>query len=467
MSRSLKVHERKDTVKWVLVALALLLVGAILCGLMTNWYKEFNPFCWFGHNYGDDGECSRCGKPAEEPEPQAFVSESYRVFASANSLSSENKSSGFEVGLQVSSIYCIDFHISGQMLYQGLDTEQKLFTATKDGVNVSFYLWFDFVGSDDVDIYLTDVAQSSEDENRRVVSNCEYLGLCYFSKGEMDEYGFSAQFNIEFTPLARKYTGYTISAINTSFPAVDSFLYEVTLATELPPAPIKTGYTFTGWYTDEACTNKYTDDYVTEDITLYAGFRAHTYSITFNANSGSGTMANEAMTYDTAKNLTANSFTKEHYQFKGWATSADGDVVYSNSQSVKNLTAEDNATVELFAKWERSEVCVSFVSEGNTVATIWIAIGTKATLPENPVKEGHLFNGWYYEDGTKYEEQNISEDITLTAKFDVIRCTVTFVVDGEVYAVYVCDWGTSIAQALNGAGVNTVLYKADEHSGNF
>ena len=101
------------------------------------------------------------------------------------------------------------------------------------------------------------------------------------------------------------------------------------------------------------------------------------------------------------------------------------------------------------------------------MATTWIAIGTKATLPETPVKEGHLFDGWYYEDGTEYEEQNISEDITLTAKFSIIRCTVTFIVDGEVYAVYVCDWGTSIAQALNGAGVNTALYKADEHSRNF
>lgn len=465
-----------STQKKVITALAVLLalVIAAVAWLTVAGVKGTNPVCLFKHNYGDDGKCSRCGadKPAEEPkpepEPQAFVSEPYRLFASANMLAAANNSNALHVGLQISSIYIVEFEIQRQLIYQGLETEQKLFTATKDGTEVSFYLWFDMTSDDNVDIYLTDRALDvSEDENRRVVSNCEYNGLYNFTKGEIDSDGLSSQFSIPFSYYAKQYSGYTVSSINSNFLYVGSFEMSVTLAAELPPAPVKPGYTFTGWYTDEACTNKYTDDYVTEDITLYAGFRAHTYSITFNANSGSGEMANLAMTYDVAKNLTANEFTKEHYSFNGWATSADGDVVYANNAEVNNLTTEDNVTVELFAVWERSEVCVTFVSESNTVATIWIAIGTKATLPETPVKEGHLFNGWYYEDGSKYTEQNVSEDITLTAKFDIIRCTVTFMVDGQVYAVYVCDWGTSIAQALNGAGVNTVLYKADEHSGNF
>lgn len=432
MSRSLKVHERKDTVKWVLVALALLLVGAILCGLMTDWFREWNPFCWFGHNYGDDGKCSRCGadKPAEEPKPepeeQALLAIPMTFYASANSDDS---------GISTRAV-----GDAGSVNFS-FDEETRIITFTPGSKIKSWN--YKIMDKSKTQTYLSN----------------SYEGHDVVTVDLSDYFPDTLHYNETYVIV--------VEQVITTLPLTKEYELLVHADTPLPEAPTKTGYTFTGWYTDEACTNKYTEDYVTGDITLYAGFQAHTYSIKFNANSGSGTMDNLSMTYDTAKALTANGFTKEHYSFAGWATSADGDVVYANNAEVNNLTTEDNATVELFAKWERSEVCVTFVSDSETVATTWIAIGTKATLPETPVKEGHLFNGWYYEDGSKYMEQNISEDITLTAKFDIIRCTVTFMVDGEVYAVYVCDWGTSIAQALNGAGVNTVLYKADEHSGNF
>lgn len=477
MSRSLKVHERKDTVKWVLVALALLLVGAILCGLMTDWFREWNPFCWFGHNYGDDGKCTRCGKdkPAEEPkpepEPQAFVSEPYRLFASADMLASDGVAAQASIpeNLKVRNILSLYFDIlTIDRVEQGFYDNYPLFVATNGSESVTIYLCVR-------DRYVIDSSETMDVllMPRPLTDEQDFTVFEYFSESLIVNYTNDGNYSASFVPFScsfcsefQDYSDYVVTSL-CSAPGGVSYSFDFVQSTELPEAPSKPGYTFTGWYTDEACTNKYTEDYVTGDITLYAGFQAHTYSIKFNANSGSGEMANLAMTYDTAKALTANGFTKEHYSFNGWATSADGDVVYANNAEVNNLTTEDNATVELFAKWERSEVCVTFVSESNTVATTWIAIGTKATLPETPVKEGHLFNGWYYEDGSKYTEQNISEDITLTAKFDVIRCTVTFMVDGEVYAVYVCDWGTSIAQALNGAGVNTVLYKADEHSANF
>lgn len=456
----MKLSKQKKAITAIAVLLALVI--AAVAWLTVAGIKGTNPVCLFKHNYGDDGKCSRCGKdkPAEEPkpEPQAFVSEPYRLFASADMLASNGVAaqadipSGYQrlaVGDAYESVYVdLSFAVNdGQQFFdQGEFYSVKLFTLTNGqsvylttyfyNENLFAFGWNDYTGVDTRDDSEVNLWFNAVDSLMNLLAELDY----YFQS-----------------------TGF-IQSIETEYA---NYLYTELVQYELPEAPSKPGYTFTGWYTDEACTNKYTEDYVTGDITLYAGFQAHTYSIKFNANSGSGEMANLAMTYDTAKALTANGFTKEHYSFNGWATSADGDVVYANNAEVNNLTAEDNATVELFAVWERSEVCVTFVSESNTVATTWIAIGTKATLPETPVKEGHLFNGWYYEDGTKYVEQNISEDVTLTAKFDVIRCTVTFMVDGEVYAVYVCDWGTSIAQALNGAGVNTVLYKADKQNSNF
>ena len=62
-------------------------------------------------------------------------------------------------------------------------------------------------------------------------------------------------------------------------------------------------------------------------------------------------MSDESFTYDQSKALTTNAFTRSGYEFLGWATSAGGAVVYTDGQSVSNLTTTDNGTVTLYAKW--------------------------------------------------------------------------------------------------------------------
>ena len=289
--------------------------------------------------------------------------------------------------------------------------------------------------------------------------------------------------------------------------------FKVQTVSELPPAPTKTGYTFTGWYTDEACTKPYTDDKVIGDITLYAGFRANTYSVKFNANGGSGSMSNQSMTYDQSKALTANAFSKTGYTFKGWATSSSGSVAYSNSQSVKNLSATQGATVNLYAVWGANTYTITFNANGGTgsmsnqsmtydkaanltsnaftrknhefkgwatsaggdvvytngqsVNNLTATSGTAATLPEEPSKEGYNFVGWTLPSGEIYTNQAITADTVLTAKFEIIKCVVTFIVDGQVYAYYECDWGTQLKDMLE-TNVNTLLYAPEgEYSENF
>ena len=480
MSR-LYYHEKSDKRKWIAVSLILvLIIAAIVSGVCTDWYTEKNKFCLFGHDYGEDNKCIRCGaeQPAEEsnePEPQALISERVDLFASASlhtarRLATANDGIFTQANAEIISLSSVP---SGYRLLQVGDNLSDIdsFVININAITRNApYVYSDVFTTNDSKLKYFAVEDQEgfnfgfADSYTNLTQYNEDSAVDLITWGALNSSRPYIQFKVSELYYMHLYVDGTVSAIDSKFA---NAVYVKLVSKQLPPAPTKTGYTFSGWYTDAACTNKYTSPTVTSDITLYAGFRANTYSIKFNANSGSGNMANEAMTYDQSKALTANTFSKEHYSFKGWATSADGEVVYANNAEVKNLTATDGAVIELFAVWERSEVSVTFVSEGNTVATTWIAIGTKATLPETPVKEGHLFDGWYYEDGTEYEEQNISEDITLTAKFSIIRCTVTFIVDGEVYAVYVCDWGTSIAQALNGAGVNTALYKADEHSRNF
>ena len=87
------------------------------------------------------------------------------------------------------------------------------------------------------------------------------------------------------------------------------------------------------------------------NVELFAKWAPITYTVSFNANGGEGTMAAQTHTYDASQALTSNAFTNAGYSFTGWATDAADDVVYTNGQSVSNLASTQDANVELFAKW--------------------------------------------------------------------------------------------------------------------
>ena len=97
------------------------------------------------------------------------------------------------------------------------------------------------------------------------------------------------------------------------------------------------------------------------NISLTPAWNTHTYTIKYNGNgSTGGSTANSTHTYGVAKELTANGYTKTGYTFAGWATSANGAVVYKDKQSVTSLTAENGATIELFAKWTANKYKVRY-----------------------------------------------------------------------------------------------------------
>ncbi len=135
-----------------------------------------------------------------------------------------------------------------------------------------------------------------------------------------------------------------------------------------PSAYSKTGYivTFNGWYTAKTGGTHVTASTtvkITGNQTLYAHWieTPITYTIVYNGNGyTNGSTASSTHTYNSAKTLTANGFGKTGYTFIGWATSATGAVVYSNQQSVTNLSSTNGATITLYAKWQAKQFTVSF-----------------------------------------------------------------------------------------------------------
>ena len=82
-----------------------------------------------------------------------------------------------------------------------------------------------------------------------------------------------------------------------------------------------------------------------------------TYTVTFNSNGGTGEMAPQTFTEGEPQNLSQNAFSRTDHTFSGWATSADGTVVYNDKAS---FTATSDIT--LYAVWEKNAIRVTSIS---------------------------------------------------------------------------------------------------------
>ena len=139
------------------------------------------------------------------------------------------------------------------------------------------------------------------------------------------------------------------------------------------------------------------------DVTLTAELAYNTYTVQFNKNhtDATGTMSNQSFTYGTAQNLTTNAFTRTGYTFAGWATSANGSVVYSDKQSVNNLTATNGGTVTLYAKWTPTNYTITYHLNGGTLSTnknSYTIESPDITL-DTPTRTGFIFGGWFTNNG--------------------------------------------------------------------
>ena len=117
--------------------------------------------------------------------------------------------------------------------------------------------------------------------------------------------------------------------------------------------PTRTGYTFKGWATSSSGSVAYAAgaSYTANNsVTLYAVWRAKSYTVSYNANGGSGAPSSQTKTHGVALTLSSTKPTRTNYSFAGWATSSSStSVVYTAGSS---YTA--NASVTLYAVWEQS-----------------------------------------------------------------------------------------------------------------
>ena len=131
----------------------------------------------------------------------------------------------------------------------------------------------------------------------------------------------------------------------------------VTLGSE---EPTKEGSSFEGWAkTADAAAAEYQPGgslTVTEETTLYAVWKLKEVSLRYDANGGSGSIAEQTGRYGVAITLSTEQPTKNGFRFTGWAKAADAAA--AECQPGGSLALTENTT--LYAVWEEGDVSYAY-----------------------------------------------------------------------------------------------------------
>jgi uncharacterized repeat protein (TIGR02543 family) len=189
----------------------------------------------------------------------------------------------------------------------------------------------------------------------------------------------------------------------------------------MPGAPSKTGYTFAGWFEDEALSDRwdFSDDTVTQDMPLHAKWTLISYSITYNLDGG--TLIGTASYTVESADITLAEPTKDGYSFGGWYANAS-----FSGEPVTLIASGSSGTKYLYAKW-LAKVVIRFYSIGGSgsMAAQEMVEGIPEALNVNhftSADSSYGFSGWAtdenatepeYADGAMFTAA--SSDVTLYA----------------------------------------------------
>ncbi|MBQ8765976.1 MAG: InlB B-repeat-containing protein [Clostridia bacterium] len=124
--------------------------------------------------------------------------------------------------------------------------------------------------------------------------------------------------------------------------------------------PTRSGYTFLGWSTSSTATSAtYSagSNFTTNaNTTLYAVWKANTYTISYNANGGSGAPSSQTKYHNQNLTLSSTVPTRIGYIFVGWGTSSGDTTVdyYAGG------TYTQNSAITLYAIWtpQNIDICI-------------------------------------------------------------------------------------------------------------
>lgn len=160
------------------------------------------------------------------------------------------------------------------------------------------------------------------------------------------------------------------------------------------------------------------------------------YPVYYNANGGTNAPLQQTKVKDANLTITSSKPTREHYIFKGWASSKTA----TEPQYKSGEYYTKNTSITLYAVWEPEIYTIDFNpngGEGETVSTK-ITYGNKMKMPNDVTYKGFYLKGWSKNQNSQTAEYRIGVDYG----FD--RNTPLYAVWGQ------STWGNEVASSFAG-----------------
>lgn len=201
------------------------------------------------------------------------------------------------------------------------------------------------------------------------------------------------------------------------------------------PTPTRSGYTFTGWYSAKTGGVKVTEKTTIttpSSHTLYAAWKANTYTVSFNTNGGGAAPHSKQVVFNDKYGELPGNLTRTGYTFSGWYTAASGGTKITEN-SIYSVASNQT----LYAQWKANSYTINFDANGGNVSPSSMTVlfsSIYGSLP-TPTKKGHTFNGWYTSPSggtmiSSSDKLNEAKSQTLYAQWSVNTYTLTYDANG-------------------------------------
>ena len=203
-----------------------------------------------------------------------------------------------------------------------------------------------------------------------------------------------------------KVTFYRNTSTSDSTTATQTFTYGVSGQKFSAKGWTNTGHTLAGWARRKSATTKnydilsgVNDTWINKyapSIDLYAVWNKDTYTITYDANGGTGAPGSQSKVYGTKITLSSVKPTRTGYTFKEWNTKSDG----KGTSYAAGGTFSANSNTTLYAIWSAKTVKVTFyrntTSSDATTTTQTFTYGKsgQSFSAKGWTKTGYTLEGW-------------------------------------------------------------------------
>ena len=181
-----------------------------------------------------------------------------------------------------------------------------------------------------------------------------------------------------------------------------------------PEAPTKEGYTFNGW-------KDVPESMPAKDVTITGTFSVNSYNLVYMVD---GIEYNNTSVEFGSAITALEAPTKEGYTFSGWSEVPE-------TMPAKDVTIEGTFSVNSYN--------LVYMVDGAEYNKTSVEFGSAITALEAPTKEGYTFSGW-----SEIPETMPAKDVTIEGSFSINTYTITYMVDGEVYATEQITYGSAI-----------------------